>query len=89
MKFRQANFDEARAEAHRLALAYIANENARGTRWQRGCGEPEPDVSAPGFDRRKPITRWVVRVWTIDIDGGDGDLSIDTETKQVEWKPWW
>lgn len=84
MKFRRADLDEARAEAHRLALAFVAREFAQ----KYECREPEPDVSAPSFNRRKPITRW--RVWASPIGwvGGDGWLAIDTETKQVEWKPW-
>src|SRR5262245_5524538 len=90
MKFSRRGFEEARAEALRIAEAFVASEAREGSRWSMECSEPEPDQDAPGFDRRKPIVKWVV--WARPkskeghtIDGGDGWLLVDIETKEARW----
>jgi hypothetical protein len=90
MKYRRHGFDEARAEALQIAEAFVASKIREGSMWTMECGEPEPDQGAPGFDRRKPIVKWSVWVRPKHlkgqtIDGGDGWVLVDIETKEARW----
>jgi len=112
MKFRRRGYEEAEAEALRIAEAFVAADPPKvqafvtmdaskvqafdatdaAKRWYVGwrCGRPEPNQSAAGFDRRKPVVKWKVWVRPIPqvgctIDGGDGFLLVDIETKEARW----
>ena len=90
MKYRREGFEEARAEALRIAETFVAAEARAGRGWAMKCERPEPDEGARGFDRRKPIAGW--KVWVrpvppegVVIDGGDGYVLVDLESKQARW----
>jgi hypothetical protein len=77
MNYRRHGYEEAEAEARRIAEAFVKSEVRDGGRWSMECGQPEPDQEAPGFDRRKRVIRWRVFVRPIPkdgsvIDGGEG-----------------
>ena len=47
-------------------------------------------LESQGFDRRKPIVKWSVRVKAKPrdggiIDGGDRIVLVDIETKEAHW----
>jgi hypothetical protein len=93
MKYRRRGFEEAKAEALRIAEAFVAAGAAEGDRWGSECSPPKPDQEAPGFDRRKPVTRWIVWVRPVPpvgcvIDGGDAWVLVDLESKEARWKEW-
>ncbi len=93
MKFRRRGFEEAKAEALRIAEAFVAAGLKEGDPWGWECSQPEPDGDALGFDRRKSVTRWIIWVRPKPpvghvIDGGDGWVLVDLESKGARWKEW-
>ena len=93
MKYKRHRFEEERAEAFRIAEALVASEARESSRRVMQCGQPEPDQAAPGFDRQKPVVGWKVWVKPVPtdgstIDGGDGYVLVDVETKRARWSNW-
>jgi hypothetical protein len=93
MKYRRRGFEEARAEALRIAEEFIAVTAPKRAGWAWEVAPPEPDELAPNFDRRKPIVKWLVwiKLTSLDgggMDGGDAWVLVDLETKEARWAEW-
>jgi hypothetical protein len=93
MKYTTRGYEEAEAEALRIAETFVAVDAPKGSWWAWECSQPEPDQDAPGFNRRMPIVKW--RVWVrpkptdgSTIDGGDGYVLVDIHTKEAHWSDW-
>ncbi len=90
MKYRQRGYLENQAEALRLAEAFIASRRLSTWVCDYYCNSPEPATESPGFDRRRPVVKWIVWVKPGPpeggvIDGGDSWLLVDLENQEVSW----
>ncbi len=90
MKFRRREYDEPRSRGTVASTrAFIASEPRGPHRWESECHTPTLDKSAPAPEFGESTDRPVGGVGHAEtarglpvIDGGDGFLAVDVETKE-------